>query len=398
MTGASFIVTNSAKALSGSNFNAGRIIDDTVFTNKDSMTVQQIQDFLNSKVPTCNRWHSAYNADNPPPYTCLKEYQENTTTGENNFARFNGDGSPYNVPGGKSAAQIIWDSAQAYNINPQALIVLLQKEQGLVTDDWPLLSQFTKATGYLCPDTAPCSASAGGFGKQVVGAAWQFRHDLDGIDTPNYWSPYGKGWNNILYSPNAACGTKSVYIENQATAVLYKYTPYTPNSAALNNLYGLGDGCSAYGNRNFWRYFNDWFGSTLAPAFSWQYQGQNVYTDSNKQVAIDSYSQALSPDTRYYLTLSAKNTGNVTWQQSNMRLGTSRNSDRTSILYDPTWLSAPRPASMIEPSVAPGETAHFEFWVKTPNSAFNGKEYFNLVYDGVTWLNDVGLNWVVNIQ
>jgi uncharacterized protein Veg len=43
---------------------------------------------------------------------------------------------------------------------------------------------------------------------------------------------------------------------------LYKYTPYTPNAAALNNLYGLGDNCSAYGNRNFWRYFTDWFGST----------------------------------------------------------------------------------------------------------------------------------------
>jgi len=29
-------------------------------------------------------------------------------------------------------------------------------------------------------------------------------------------------------------------------------------------LYGTGDICSAYGNRNFWRDFNNWFGSTLA--------------------------------------------------------------------------------------------------------------------------------------
>ncbi len=27
-------------------------------------------------------------------------------------------------------------------------------------------------------------------------------------------------------------------------------------------MYGTGDGCSAYGNRNFWRYYTDWFGST----------------------------------------------------------------------------------------------------------------------------------------
>ena len=72
---------------------------------------------------------------------------------------------------------------------------------------------------------------------------------------------YQLGWNNILYSPNAACGTKSVNIRNNATRVLYIYTPYTPNAAALANLYGLGDSCSAYGNRNFWDYYSDWFGS-----------------------------------------------------------------------------------------------------------------------------------------
>ena len=36
------------------NFKAGRIIDDVVFTKKDSMSVVQIQDFLNSKVPICD--------------------------------------------------------------------------------------------------------------------------------------------------------------------------------------------------------------------------------------------------------------------------------------------------------------------------------------------------------
>src|SRR5699024_261440 len=38
--------------------------------------------------------------------------------------------------------------------------------------------------------------------------------------------------------------------------------PYQPNRAALNAGYGTGDGCSAYGNRNFYNYFTDWFGST----------------------------------------------------------------------------------------------------------------------------------------
>ena len=56
-----------------------------------------------------------------------------------------------------------------------------------------------------------------------------------------------------------------MYIRNQATAALYIYTPYRPNQGALNNLYGTGDSCSSYGNRNFWRMFTDWFGSTKTP-------------------------------------------------------------------------------------------------------------------------------------
>lgn len=51
-----------------------------------------------------------------------------------------------------------------------------------------------------------------------------------------------------------------MYLESFGTSALYNYTPYQPNQAALNNMYGSGDGCSAYGNRNFWRIFNDWFG------------------------------------------------------------------------------------------------------------------------------------------
>lgn len=264
----STLFSNTANAISGSDFRPGRIIDDAIFTNKDSMNPQQIQSFLNAKVPSCDSSHAPYTGGSGttyyPPFTCLKEYVENPTNGDNNYGRPN-----YNVAGGKSAAQIIWEAGQANGINPQVLIVLLQKEQGLVTDDWPIPPQFTKATGYLCPDTAPCNASAGGFFKQVSGAAWQFRHDFDGIGTTGYYSPYARGWNNILYNPAgaAACGTRSVFIESQATAVLYKYTPYTPNDATLalvnDNTAGGTAPCGAYGNRNFWWYFNKWFGASV---------------------------------------------------------------------------------------------------------------------------------------
>jgi hypothetical protein len=74
------------------------------------------------------------------------------------------------------------------------------------------------------------------------------------------YKPYQN--NRILYNPNTDCGSSIVYINNYATAGLYNYTPYQPNKAALSNLYGTGDGCSAYGNRNFWTMYNHFFGST----------------------------------------------------------------------------------------------------------------------------------------
>jgi hypothetical protein len=268
-----FIIYNQpaqdAKALSGSEFKAGRIIDDVVFQNKSSMSVAQIQEFLNARVPVCDTngdklmwsggpkrrdWAAANNKP-LPPYTCLNQYMENPTTKENNAGR-----PSYSVPGGLSAAQLIYNASQAQNINPQVFIVLLQKEQGLITDDWPFPIQFERATGNNCPDTAPCDPKYVGFYTQVFNAGAQFNYYVNNFDRFNY----APGWNTIQLHPNAACGTQNIFIENRFTAALYIYTPYAPNAAALNNLYGTGDSCSAYGNRNFWRMFNDWFGSPLS--------------------------------------------------------------------------------------------------------------------------------------
>lgn len=264
------VLPKKAEAVSGGEWRAGRIIDDAIFFNKNSMSVQQIQDFLNAKVPNCDRWNPttfSY-AGKPygPPYTCLKEYQENPSTHENNIGRFNANGTPYNVPGGQSAAQIIYDAAQAYNISPQVLVVMLQKETAIVTDTWAAGWQYDRAMGYGCPDSGPggtanCNTSYYGFYNQVGNAAWQLRRYVTMPDQYNFKAGVTR---NILWNVSG-CSSGPVYLENSATAALYNYTPYQPNQAALSNLYGLGDGCSAYGNRNFWRLFNDWFGSTVMP-------------------------------------------------------------------------------------------------------------------------------------
>lgn len=269
---APIMINARASAITGSDWRAGHIIDEAIFFNKNAFSVEQIQDFLYAKVAPanttpgtkCHRYHTSIDPDNQPPFVCLYEYQENTETGENNAGRVNQDGTPYQVTGGKGAAQILWEVGQSYNINPQVLIVLIQKEQGLVTDNWPWLSQYEKATGYSCPDTAPCNSMHSGFYRQVVGAAWQFRRYME---VPSYFN-YDVGTNNIYYNPSASCGASAVNIVNRATAMLYNYTPYQPNQAALDNMYGIGDSCSAYGNRNFWRYFNDWFGTTYDNSFT----------------------------------------------------------------------------------------------------------------------------------
>lgn len=270
-----------AQALSGSEFQAGRIIDNSKFFSEPTMSISEIQAFLNSKVPVCDTWgtkmHSSgmtraeYSASRgvSTPFICLKEYRDTVTAKSAEAGLCNG------LPAGSgTAAEIIFWVSQSCGINPQVLLVLLQKEQSLVTDDWPWPIQYRSATGYGCPDTAPCDSLYYGFFNQVWSAARQFKR----YGRDSHLFNYRAGINNFIqYHPNTACGGSTVFIQNQATAGLYNYTPYQPNPAALNNLYGTGDGCSAYGNRNFWRIFHDWFGSTISNCIYPQTDGNSVF-------------------------------------------------------------------------------------------------------------------------
>lgn len=256
-------------AVSTSDWKAGYIISDPLFFNGNAMSIDKIQAFLNGQVGSCDTWGNKIYSGNttraqygtsigvPPPYICVKDFYENPTTHATNF------NPSASIPvGAKSAAQIIYEASVRYNINPQVILVTIKKEaaNNLLSDDWPFLSQYRSAMGYGCPDTAPCDAEYYGFYNQVENAAKQFRRYAN---YPQEYR-YKTGQTNFIqYNPNAACSGTNVLIESQATAGLYNYTPYQPNAAALANLYGTGDSCSAYGNRNFWRIWSDWFGSTI---------------------------------------------------------------------------------------------------------------------------------------
>ena len=245
-----------AQAADLTQFKPGNIISDALFWNSNAMTAAQIQSFLNDKVPTCRSG-----------YVCLKDYRETTWTSTANPMC-----SSYAGAANESAATIIDKVARACGVSQKVLLVMLQKEQGLVTHTWPSTWRYTAAMGAGCPDTAACDSDYYGFYNQVRYGAYLLKRYTQPSGTgPGTWwdtrfdlmKPVGRV-SSILYSPNTACGTRDVYIENQATHALYLYTPYTPNDAALAAGYSTGDGCSAYGNRNFFNYYTDWFGPTNA--------------------------------------------------------------------------------------------------------------------------------------
>jgi hypothetical protein len=371
-------------------FNAGKIIDDGVFTNAGTMNTGAIQDFLNSKISSCDTngtqpasdfgrpdlTHAQYAASkgwSSPPYACLKDYSE----------------------GGRSAAQIIYDTAQQYTINPQVLIVLLQKEQGLVTDTWPLSSQYKTATGYGCPDTAACDSTYFGFTNQITWAGKMYRAILNQSST--WYSPYVVGSNYIQWNPNASCGGSTVNIQNLSTAALYDYTPYQPNQAALNAGYGAGDSCSSNGNRNFYAYFTDWFGSTYTSIpYAWRLVGQASYADSGHSTPLND-GTIVAPGQTIYLQIKAQNVGYQTWQNSIVKLGTSNPTDHPSAFADSSWTSSARIA-MTESSVVPGTIGTFNFSITAPlQAAGTYREYFDPLAENVTWMNDLGLYFTINV-
>jgi hypothetical protein len=207
------------------------------------MNEAQVQAFLVSQETGCT-------AANGMP--CMKNYTETTVT-----RAATNQCTGYTAGASEPASRIIVKVAQSCGISPQVLLVTLQKEQALVTATAPTAAKYRIAMGYGCPDTAPCDAQYYGFYNQVYKAAWQLK---EYTIHPSSWR-YRIGAQAVQYHPNAACGAPVITVQNQATADLYNYTPYQPNAAALANLGGTGDGCSSYGNRNFWVYFNNWFGS-----------------------------------------------------------------------------------------------------------------------------------------
>ena len=377
-------------AVSASSFKAGNIISDSVFTDKNSMGTSQIQSFLNSKVPSCDS-SGSQSLDSSFSASGVPDYNSNGYIQRWEWAKYHYGQTTFKclrdyTQSGHTAAWIINDAAKDYSINPKVLIVLLQKEQGLVTDTWPLNLQYKTATGYGCPDTAACDSDYFGFTNQVRWAARMFRAIID--NSPTWYTPYVLGNNSIPWNPNTgSCGYSTVNIQNRATQALYNYTPYRPNSAALNTGYGSGNSCSSYGNRNFWLYFNDWFGSTNA-AYDSSIVSVEAFSDAGMTNPLDVDNLSIGSNSTIYVRVVANNSGYNTWSNSFVKLAPTNRRDRTnSAFYDTSWNATSRVTSLKEPSVDGGEQGTFEFALKAPNDIGNFTEDFGLVAEHHAWMD-----------
>ena len=228
-----------------SEFDPGFIVSDDSFYDSSAMTEDEIQAFLEGV--DCRP------RDRVP---CLADFTQSTVTqpaaGPGHCAEYRGGIR-------ERASRIIAKTAAACGVSPRTLLVLLQKEQSLLTR--PSESGYLRAMGYGCPDTADCDTKYFGFFNQVYNAAWQFRQYTEEPERQYHVGPV-----DVQFHPDAACGGSRVEIENQATANLYNYTPYQPNPATIADP-RVGDACSAFGNLNFWRIWHRWFGDPLAERY-----------------------------------------------------------------------------------------------------------------------------------
>ncbi|MFH1366655.1 MAG: hypothetical protein ABIH38_01545 [Patescibacteria group bacterium] len=186
-------------------FDKNNIISDSDLTNSSAMSLSRIQEFLTVKGGTLGQ------------YSC-------------------------NVSGTiKSAAEIISEIATAYRLNPKFLLTTLQKEQSLITDSSPSQDQYDWALGYgvcdSCSKSDPALQIYKGLYNQLYYAGSRLRGDyyLGGLEKYGHTiSGYGPGITKIVDG-------ETVTPANNATAVLYTYTPHIS------------------GNLSFWNIWSRWF-------------------------------------------------------------------------------------------------------------------------------------------
>lgn len=276
-------------------FNWNLIILDEQFTDTSTMSVQKVQEFL----------------DTQPGM--LKTHSEN----------------------GKTAAQIIYDASQANRINPRVLLTNMQKESSMITrTSFPSGQQYYLDWVMFYGWCDSCSTGTNkGFTNQINAAAAAFRRYLDAIATQSYTvSGWGPGRTKSIsciqsdFSNGRELCTPDTKIDitpaNAATAALFTYTPHPGGNFAfwyhwknfnfnLGKLYPDGSLLRAKGTADIWLVENGMKRRfTNSAAFLSRYNFSRVITvpadhlyvyDTGREISYANYSLLSSPTGGVYL-------------------------------------------------------------------------------------------------
>ncbi len=207
------------------------LMKDSIFLDKNSMGVNAIQNFLISMGGGIYKY-ADYEYCGPTTGAHYAYYVSY-------FHCDTGPSSDRRTSTKKLAAQIIYDTSQAYGINPRVTMSTLQKEQSLITDPAPSSGQLDCAMGYNS-----CSGYSGFF-NQVDNGVWQLRENYEGAAQNASW---GDGWsansvylcgasrtqytpglypgNDVTFRNDSGVAYTHFTIANATTASLYCYTPY----------------------------------------------------------------------------------------------------------------------------------------------------------------------------
>ena len=234
-------------------FNPNKLIEDKVFIDTQTFGGPHgIQSFLEKKNSVLANTNSDFLVKlKEPSVVMLKQGLDDP---QPNLGRL------------RTAAELIWDASQQAGINPQVLLVTLNKEQGLITswnnpNEVGLQRALDFALGFGCPDSTGCTQSIfpgfyfqlfGNFdasGNRYLGAAKSLMKSFnsDGGRGPLFNGNISKVGDQVTLE-NTIGGYENVQSEqnitltNRATAALYRFTPHVFN-----------------GNYNFWKFFNTWF-------------------------------------------------------------------------------------------------------------------------------------------
>jgi hypothetical protein len=273
-------------------FTPSLLMDDDIFSI-NSMNASQIDSWLNANFPnSCISPNSGFEARLPTGYS---------PSGGFNFGGF------------VTAGAVISTAAQVYGINPQVLLVTLQKEQSLVSGGVGYCNngdenKYTAAVGYGCPDggtvyswsgvslyrrngvertvtgsTCVNDAAKAGFSQQVIRAAWLLKFGQQRSLGNTNWAVISGNWDNsddpptcyggpmtqgtfrrcqsstpVFFDGYTTIDSSATHMDTGATAALYWYTPHF------------------HGNQNFVSLFETWFGGTVGASYYSCHNSSNI--------------------------------------------------------------------------------------------------------------------------